>query len=35
MTMAGTLLTALIVAREWERGTMESMLASPAAHGAS
>jgi drug efflux transport system permease protein len=28
--MTGTLLTALIVAREWERGTMESMLASPA-----
>ena len=33
MTMTGTLLTALIVAREWERGTMESMLASPGAHG--
>jgi ABC-2 type transport system permease protein len=31
MTMSGTLLTALIVSREWERGTMESMLASPAA----
>ena len=30
MTMSGTLLTALIVSREWERGTMESMLASPA-----
>jgi ABC-2 type transport system permease protein len=30
MTMTGTLLTALIVSREWERGTMESMLASPA-----
>lgn len=30
MTMTGTLLTALVVAREWERGTMESMLASPA-----
>jgi ABC-2 type transport system permease protein len=30
MTMTGTLLTSLIVAREWERGTMESMLASPA-----
>jgi len=28
--MTGTLLTALIVAREWERGTMEAMLASPA-----
>ncbi len=33
MTMSGTLLTALIVAREWERGTMESMLASPAKMG--
>lgn len=33
MTMTGTLLTALIVAREWERGTMESMLASPATMG--
>jgi ABC-2 type transport system permease protein len=31
MSMTGTLLTALIVAREWERGTMEAMLASPAA----
>jgi len=30
MTMTGALLTALIVAREWERGTMETMLASPA-----
>ncbi len=30
MSMTGTLLTALVVAREWERGTMESMLASPA-----
>jgi ABC-2 type transport system permease protein len=29
MSMTGTLLTALIVAREWERGTMESMLAAP------
>jgi ABC-2 type transport system permease protein len=33
MAMVGTLLTALIVAREWERGTMESMLASPAHMG--
>lgn len=33
MSMTGTLLTALIVAREWERGTMESMLASPAGLG--
>lgn len=30
MTMAGTLLTAGSVSREWEHGTMESMLASPA-----
>ncbi len=30
MTMAGTLLTASGVSREWEQGTMESMLASPA-----
>jgi ABC-2 type transport system permease protein len=30
MTMAGTLLTAGGVSREWELGTMESMLASPA-----
>jgi ABC-2 type transport system permease protein len=29
MTMIGTLLTALVVAREWERGTMEAMLATP------
>jgi ABC-2 type transport system permease protein len=29
MTMIGTLLTALVVAREWERGTMEGMLATP------
>lgn len=30
MTMIGTLLTALVVAREWERGTMEALLATPA-----
>lgn len=29
MTMVGTLLTALVVAREWERGTMEAILATP------
>jgi ABC-2 type transport system permease protein len=29
MTLIGTLLTALVVAREWERGTMEAMLATP------
>lgn len=33
MTMAGTLLTSSSVSREWERGTMESMLASPAHMG--
>jgi ABC-2 type transport system permease protein len=27
MTLIGTLLTALVVAREWERGTMESLMA--------
>jgi ABC-2 type transport system permease protein len=30
MTMIGTLLTALVVAREWERGTMEALLSTPA-----
>ena len=30
MTMIGTLLTALVVAREWERGTMEALMATPA-----
>lgn len=29
MTMIGTLLTALVVAREWERGTMESLMSTP------
>ncbi len=29
MTLIGTLLTGLVVAREWERGTMESLLATP------
>ncbi len=29
MTMVGTLLTALVVAREWERGTMEAIMATP------
>lgn len=29
MTMIGTLLTALVVAREWERGTMEAVMATP------
>jgi len=30
MTIIGTLLTALVVAREWERGTMEAVLSTPA-----
>lgn len=29
MTMIGSMLTALIVAREWERGTMEALLVTP------
>lgn len=29
MTLIGTLLTALVVAREWERGTMEAMMSTP------
>jgi ABC-2 type transport system permease protein len=31
MTVSGALLAGLIVAREWERGTMEALLATPAA----
>lgn len=30
MTLIGTLLTALVVAREWERGTMEGLFSTPA-----
>jgi ABC-2 type transport system permease protein len=30
MTVIGALLTALVIAREWERGTMEALIASPA-----
>lgn len=30
MTMIGTLLTALVLAREWERGTMEALISTPA-----
>ena len=30
MTIIGTLLTALVVAREWERGTMEGIFSTPA-----
>ncbi len=33
MTLIGTLLTALVVAREWERGTMEALMATPAGVG--
>lgn len=33
MTMIGTLLTALVLAREWERGTMEALLSTPARIG--
>lgn len=29
MTLIGTLLTAVVVSREWERGTMESLLSTP------
>jgi len=29
MALIGTLLTALVVAKEWERGTMESIMATP------
>ena len=30
MTLIGALLTALVVAREWERGTMEALISTPA-----
>lgn len=33
MTVIGALLTSLVVAREWERGTMEALLASPVTRG--
>ncbi|MBS0656531.1 MAG: ABC transporter permease [Verrucomicrobia bacterium] len=29
LTLVGTLLTSLVVAREWERGTMEALIATP------
>ncbi len=29
MTLIGTMLTSLVVSREWERGTMEAMMATP------
>ena len=33
MTIIGALLTSLVVAREWERGTMEALLATPVTKG--
>lgn len=33
MTLIGTLLTALVVAREWERGTMEALMSTPVGIG--
>lgn len=33
LTVIGTLLTALVVAREWERGTLEALMATPAGMG--
>jgi ABC-2 type transport system permease protein len=33
MTIIGALLTSLVVAREWERGTMEALLSTPVTRG--
>ena len=33
MTLIGAMLTALVVAREWERGTMEALMATPVSIG--
>jgi ABC-2 type transport system permease protein len=33
MTLVGTLLTSLVVSREWERGTMEALMATPVTAG--
>lgn len=33
MTLIGTLLTALVIAREWERGTMEALMSTPLSVG--
>lgn len=33
MTLMGALLTALVIAREWERGTMEALMATPVSMG--
>ena len=32
MTLIGALLTALVIAREWERGTMEALMVTPVTH---
>ena len=32
MTLIGALLTALVMAREWERGTMEALMVTPVTH---
>ena len=34
LTLTGMMLTGLVLAREWERGTMEALLATPASSGA-
>lgn len=33
MTLIGTLLTSLVISREWERGTMEALMATPVTIG--
>jgi ABC-2 type transport system permease protein len=33
MTIIGTMLTAMVIAREWERGTMEALMSTPASNG--
>ncbi len=33
MTLIGTLLTGLVVSREWERGTMEALMSTPVTRG--
>jgi ABC-2 type transport system permease protein len=33
MTIIGTMLTAMVIAREWERGTMEALMSTPATNG--
>src|SRR2546430_5726286 len=32
-TLLGTLMTALVIAREWERGTLEALYATPLTRG--